>query len=289
MKLILSRKGFDSGMKSGGWPSPIFPNGTMLSLPIPDRTSDIRYSSIEYEEMNLGQLVVDLTGQEKRRNHFAHLDPDLSPDAFPREKGWRPLLGQAGAAQGHLDKQKVGVGDLFLFFGLYQPVEESGGKWRFDKNARREHVLWGWLQIGAVYKIEQLREGELDWAEYHPHLQSRHRRNNTLYAAADNLWINGKRLSAPGAGVFPNYDERLVLTAPRPNRKCTQWRLPSSFCPSPGKPPLSYHGERGRWRRIEANDHCLLSSVGRGQEFVLDLEHYPDVTDWLEGLLPLAA
>ena len=287
MKLILSRKGFDSG--SGGCPSPVFPDGAMFSLPIPDKNSGIRYSSLTCGGANLGKLVVDLTGQANRRDHFAHLDPDLNPDALPRASGWRPLLGQAGGAQGHLDKQKIGIGDLFLFFGLYQRVEETGGRWRFDKHARREHVLWGWLQISAIYKVQQLREGELDWAEYHPHLQSRHRRNNTLYAAADNLCINGKQLSAPGAGIFSHYDERLVLTAPKPNRKCTQWRLPTSFFPSPGKPPLSYHRKPERWRRTEANDYCLLSSVSRGQEFVLDLEHYPDVTDWLESLLPLAA
>ena len=33
MKIILSRKGFDSGY--GGMPSPILPNGIMLSMPIP--------------------------------------------------------------------------------------------------------------------------------------------------------------------------------------------------------------------------------------------------------------
>jgi len=33
MKFILSRKGFDS--KSGGYPSPIFPDGSLISLPIP--------------------------------------------------------------------------------------------------------------------------------------------------------------------------------------------------------------------------------------------------------------
>ncbi len=32
-RLILSHKGFDS--RSGGCPSPIFPDGTMFSLPIP--------------------------------------------------------------------------------------------------------------------------------------------------------------------------------------------------------------------------------------------------------------
>jgi len=44
MKVILSRKGFDSG--TGGYPSPILPDGTLLSLPIPDATSDIKYSDI---------------------------------------------------------------------------------------------------------------------------------------------------------------------------------------------------------------------------------------------------
>ena len=33
MKIILSRKGFDS--ENGGYPSPILPNGTLLSIPIP--------------------------------------------------------------------------------------------------------------------------------------------------------------------------------------------------------------------------------------------------------------
>lgn len=35
MKLILSRKGFDT--HNGGGPSPILPDGRMLSLPIPER------------------------------------------------------------------------------------------------------------------------------------------------------------------------------------------------------------------------------------------------------------
>ena len=33
MKVIISRKGFDSGY--GGMPSPILPDGTMISMPIP--------------------------------------------------------------------------------------------------------------------------------------------------------------------------------------------------------------------------------------------------------------
>jgi hypothetical protein len=46
MKVILSRKGFDSA--SGGMPSPILPDGTLISLPIPcDRPgSGVPYASI---------------------------------------------------------------------------------------------------------------------------------------------------------------------------------------------------------------------------------------------------
>ena len=36
MRVILSRKGFDS--QYGGMPSPILPDGTLLSLPIPSKT-----------------------------------------------------------------------------------------------------------------------------------------------------------------------------------------------------------------------------------------------------------
>ena len=46
MKVILSRKGFDS--QYGGMPSPILPDGTMLSLPIPSKDDNIKYSDLNY-------------------------------------------------------------------------------------------------------------------------------------------------------------------------------------------------------------------------------------------------
>ena len=48
MKVILSRKGFDS--EYGGYLSPILPNEQMISLPIPDSKDDIRYSGIKAGE-----------------------------------------------------------------------------------------------------------------------------------------------------------------------------------------------------------------------------------------------
>lgn len=288
MKLVLSRKGFDSGKKSGGRASPIFPDGAMKSLPIPDKKSNIKYSELNYKGLSLGQLVVDLTGEDKRLNHFAHLDPDLDSDTIGRPPGWRPSLGQTGRAQSHLRNQKVGIGDLFLFFGLFQSVEQRDRAWRFTKNSKELHVLWGWLQVGEIHKVATLSSNDLPWARYHPHFHGNRGSANTLYVAADKLRLGGKRFDVPGAGIFPRFNEQLLLTdltEENTRSLLTQWRLPAAFYPDSGKPPLSYHGKSWRWRRSEDAAYCGLRSVSRGQEFVLDLNHYPEVLDWLESLL----
>jgi hypothetical protein len=109
MQIVLSRKGFDSS--SGGKPSPIFPDGRMLSIPIPDRRSPIRYSDITWQEFNLGSLVADLTKGKVPPSYKGHLDPDLRPDSLPRVHGWKPLLGQTDQAQSHLRNCNVGEGE----------------------------------------------------------------------------------------------------------------------------------------------------------------------------------
>src|SRR5690554_4385876 len=100
MKLILSRKGFDSS--AGGVPSPIFPDGRLLALPIPDASSTSRYRDIAYEGITLGDLVAPLTRGKVLPDDGAHLDPDLIDKMLPRRPDWRPLFGQIGPAQGHL-------------------------------------------------------------------------------------------------------------------------------------------------------------------------------------------
>lgn len=58
MKIILSRKGFDSA--NGGIVSPIFNNGTMLSLPIPskDHKKDkIKYSDLVCNGVSLRKIL----------------------------------------------------------------------------------------------------------------------------------------------------------------------------------------------------------------------------------------
>ena len=280
MRLILSRKGFDSG--SGGSPSPIMPGGSMFSLPIPDPASGIPYAALEWRDVNVGQLVADLTGDPDRRTHCAHLDPDIDRRVLIRTAGWRPLFGQTGHAQGHLRNQDVGPGDLFLFFGLFRRVEENQGAWRFVSRSPKQHILWGWLQVGEVHAVDSLAADALPWARYHPHFRGDRGANNTLYVADDELRLSGERINAAGAGLFGQIGASLVLTAPDA-RGPSRWQLPSGFFPRPGRPSLTYHGNPDLWRYI-GPDRCSLQSVSRGQEFVLDLTHYPGVAEWLAGL-----
>ena len=91
-KLILSRKGFDSA--TGGCPSPIFPDGTMYSLPIPgnDEEDPIHYQDLRHGSINIGQMVKDLTLRRYSEWGLAGLDPDVRSDAVPRFEGWRGLF-----------------------------------------------------------------------------------------------------------------------------------------------------------------------------------------------------
>lgn len=278
MKLILSRKGFDSS--SGGCPSPIFPDGSLYALPIPDKSSSIRYNDIVCPQAPLKDLLSHLTAKRVKGGDRAHLDPDLVVAAYPRLEGWRPVLGQTGAAQGHLAKQGVGVGDVFLFFGLFREVEKLNRRWRFVPGSRPRHVLWGWLQIGTVLKVDELPPG-MDWLAYHPHLHGRQDRNNTLYVASEGMCLGGKALNLPGAGVFDRLEDKLRLTA-KSAVNTSDWELPAWIYPAPGREPLSYHAKASRWR-LEG-DACFLSSVYRGQEFVLDASVYPEALGWLRSL-----
>ena len=299
-KLILSRKGFDSTWDkdwfgSGGCPSPIFRDGTLCSLPIPDREVGIvEYRDLCADGRNIGKIVNDLTKDKIPSCNLAHLDPDINPHVYPRQEGWRPLFGQSGIAQRHL-RTRVQPGDVFLFFGLFQRVEEVGGRWRFAPETYWQHVLWGWLQIEEIHKVDELAKDEgkwtsYHWAHYHPHLQYHPPMQrpspdstNTLYIASDTLdLVDG----ALGAGRFPKYHERLVLTDLEQSPldwQVTRWCLPRFFYPDKGKTPLTYHPPRENWH--PRGEHVYVQRKGQGQEFVLDLADYPEATDWLADLV----
>ena len=56
MKIILSRKGFDSS--AGKQANPIMPDGTLLSMPIPsDDDLDNAYSTITWNNMSYYEII----------------------------------------------------------------------------------------------------------------------------------------------------------------------------------------------------------------------------------------
>jgi putative DNA base modification enzyme with NMAD domain len=285
VRLILSRKGFDSS--SGGCPSPIFPDGSMLALPIPDKSSTVRYSELTWHRRNVGELVERLTRGKQRATHFAHLDPDLRAELKPRAPGWRAALGQEGGSQSHLRNQSVGVGDLFLFWGLFQRFGDD-----LRPRGRPIQALWGWLQVATAADVASeivpaLEAPAWEWAAAHPHVtirkgQQARKKPNVLYVASEQLDLPGFRNArVPGAGVFERFRDELQLTAD-PDRSLSIWSLPRWFAPG-RRVPLTYHHAPDRW--TEQGDRVLLRTVGRGQEFVLDADEYPEALAWARTLI----
>lgn len=278
MKIILSRKAFDSS--AGKVANPILDDGTMIALPIPDKQSRIRYDEITVAGQNLGVVASELTNGRTRPDHRAHLDPDLIRSAYPRQPGWRPLFGQVDAAQSVLEREGVGPGDLFLFFGWFRRATRSNGRLRYVRGAPDLHVLWGWLQIGDVVPVDHASMPT--WMEYHPHLVPGSRGpNNTVYVARETLGLDVVPVDLPGAGVFSTYDDRLRLTQPGASRSA--WDLPAWFAPGDSRPALGYHSDPDRWQ--VHGDRVRLRSAARGQEFVLNTTDYPESISWVSDLL----
>jgi Nucleotide modification associated domain 3 len=278
MKLILSRKGFDSA--NGGCPSPIL-DDRLCSLPIPDSGSPTTYAEISpFNGSSIAQIVQDLSHGLVKRSDGAHLDPDLRRDSIARAAGWRPIFGQAAAAQSHLANHKVGRGDLFLFFGCFRRAEQVGGMFRFIRGEPKLHVIFGWLQVARVARATGGLAAEIPWANGHPHLAMPDRyTNNTLYFASDRLSSIGVEVS--GAGIFDRIRTELVLTQTNPYDNCSTWRLPRWFAPG-GRPALSYHSKAARWTACAKS--VRLQSAYPGQEFVLDVGQYPEARTWLRSI-----
>ncbi len=289
MKIILSRKGFDS--TAGGIPSPIMPGEKLLSLPIPVLSNDengTSYRELRFDGQPLDQIIHQLWNTPRRPHPFqyeqAHLDPDLDPGRFVRpRRDWEPTFGQTGRPQGHLRNEEVGVGDLFLFYGWFKRAELENGEWRYVRRATDLHVIFGWLHVGERLRVNQGEAGNR--IPYHPHIRNTdlYGDDNTIYVARDKLNLNGKDSAIAGAGIFSQFNDALRLTAPDEHRR-SYWRLSRWFYPFGNRPrtPLTCHGNPHRWTLN--NDHVILRSVSPGQEFVFDTGEYPEAVGWIRSL-----
>lgn len=290
MKIILSRKGFDSS--TGGSPSPIFPDGGLISLPIYGIGASKTYQQVRCAQGCLGTLVESLKRSRARQHDPVHLDPDLDPISLPRGDGWRPAFGQAGTAQAHLENEGVGPGDVFLFYGWFCPVVSDGnGCWRWASPRRDIHVIFGWLQVAEVLDVNGLGVAAIlrdrPWLRDHPHLHVPAGEvwgRNVIYVATDTLRLPGlDEHLLTGGGVNRRLSERAVLTdATSPNRSL--WRLPSWFVGNEGRIRLSCNPNQNKWRRDGSS--ILLQSV-RPQEQVLDLGPAPNAAElaWIQSVI----
>ena len=226
MKIILSRKGFDT--QYGGDASPILPDGKMLSLPIPLEDDSLSYNSITapggkcYAEImkELGVKKLDADGYIESEG--AHLDPDLVESVRSRSSGWRPAFGQNSGAETHLRNQGVTKGDLFLFFSWYRHSEITAGDLSYFGNRKSGfHAIFGYMQIGEIIPADEDTEFP-SWLQDHPHTMPAHTKynNNTIYVATPTLSFHP---NYPGGGAF-YFDERLRLTKKGESR-LTPWNL----------------------------------------------------------------
>jgi len=252
MKISLSRKGFDS--EFGRHPSPILPDGRMISLPIPNDKESLSYSNLKLEDNKTYYDLMKELGISKK-DARCHLDPDIRIDVLKRDDEWAQTLGHIGSSQAHLENQGVKEGDVFLFFGWFRKTIYSNGKLLFNpKEKRGIHVIFGYLQIGKKINANLIFKPP-KWMKYHPHMIDERRKipTNMLYVARKTLSWNS---NIPGAGVF-KFDRSLVLTKEGQTR--SHWGLPSLF----RNAKISYHNA-SCWK------DGYFSSRGRGQEFVID-------------------
>lgn len=266
MRIIFSRKGFDSG--SGGVPSPIL-DGIPLSLPIP--TS--RRSSTTYSDLGLGEIVHDLTRGRVGATHLCHHDPDLRVGA----------LGQVGRAQSHLEKNGVDAGDLFVFWGLFRQVMHGSDGYRYVSHAPKEHRIFGWLLVDEVVRLGSNGSWAADEypnLRHHPHCLADWQDNNTVYLAAEELRIDGRSLGLAGAGEFPRSSDALRLS--QPDGLTSVWNVPNWLNPKRGGVGMTYHSKPERWGQT------TVQTVARGQEFVASVAGRLDALEWLEALFQAA-
>jgi hypothetical protein len=256
MRIIFSRKGFDSGPKSGGAASPII-NGVPYSLPIP--TNDYPSKST-YRDLKL----CDVLSKVKAKGN---LTADSPCHEDPMFWGDKCAFGQTSGAQKHLENNCVGEDDVFLFFGLFA-----------EPGCKRHHRIFGYLRVEEAFAIDSPAKGEEVWRwleaegapRRHPHTiaSSKWQKYNTIYRG-------------PGRKAkIAHIDLRLTKPdEPALGREpASLWAIPTWL----RKYELTWHQKCARWR-----DDGMLQTVSRGQEFVADVGDRPEPREWLHKIIEL--
>ena len=179
MRIIFSRKGFDSA--AGGGPSPVIA-GRPVSLPIPAGAA----SRTTYGALGLGEHAARASKGRLGEGDLCHHDPMFLADGTC-------AFGQCGAAQTHLERQGVEAGDVFLFFGLFR--DQAGGE--------PHHRIFGYLEVDDIVPLaDGAPQGLVELG--HPHALAMHHRNDRIYGGPGQVAARASetlRLSVPGGPV----------------------------------------------------------------------------------------
>lgn len=266
MKVILSRKGMDSA--AGGIASPILPDGTLLSLPIPDNMSGKSYCDLYYKGQNFQEIIQQLSSRFNfDKKPTCHLDPDIYDDIEGKcnTDEWKPAFGQQGIPATHLDNLGVDIGDIFLFYGMFRKTEYQGNDTiRFVRNAPIWHIIYGYMEVREILCEDQ----DIERYYWHPHSVDGNQPHNRLYLPSS-------------YGTF-QYDDSLVLTKQGQNRR-QLWSLPAFFAEKDIS--ISWQGKN---RPILKDGYAELNSACRGQEFVITAstaESELHLRDWVHNLI----
>lgn len=289
---------------------------------IDEKEESYPYDALSPQGVNLGSLLKELGKTPKINGtpaRFAHLDPDLYDDSIPpnnefgpRLNGWRGLFGTDQAAAGILCNNEKGVeeGDIFLFFGWFNQVINKDGKRGYDTQSQGFHQIWGWLQIDRVIHIDQDVDMKTvpKWAKYHPHCHHPEWSPNVLFIGRQNLSLDGFDTSGiNGYGAIKHYSPSATLTemdpaknnkyynefqnsigkskSPNHDIKTSLWKLPLWFYHEDISKRPGYHNkdnQRTKASWFKDDNYAYLKSTSPGQEFVLDLDHYPlEAKQWV--------
>jgi hypothetical protein len=302
MKIILSRKGFDS--QYGKIKSPIMIDGTLLSLPIPQENDTKTFDELYYnDKASYIEIIKELKpnwqypANKKSRTiptkdkQTVHLDPDLRKETLKdRLDDWKAIFGQSAAAQGHLSNQGVDLGDIFLFFGTFGETKYENGKLVYNTKSDYPdgaHVIFGYLQIGEIIKLKDPQDYDAlqndplrNYAKNHPHAykeyrdqNNRARIKNCMYVASEKLTSLG--LDLPGAGPLDYNNKKRVLSKKGLNK--SQWDYPFTEFRNL---KISYHSEK-------AFQEGYFQSAAKGQEFVIDTNNklQEELMKWVKDLI----
>lgn len=275
MKIVLSRKGFDSS--SGGYPSIIY-DDKIISFPIPETGTEDNYKCLQTDlGITYGELFSELNVKAKTGFNTAHVDPDIYRNIrghIKREKGWNGIFGQDDSAQSHL--ANCGITEdaphcLLLFFGWFQFAEKKNGKMNYQKSddyPNGFHALYGFMEVGRIIDVKDVHNIPA-YAKDHTHVKNKSNRkgHNKLYLPIECSRIGLKKT----CGVFKFKDD-LILTKVGESRR-SYWKLDKCFKGI----KMTYHRE--------VDDPENFKSVGRGQEFVIQDNYVSQMNTWAVNLI----